>query len=451
MLLPCSRRRPADIHVVAGYPEPLVETTDGIEDVPAHGHVAAGNVLRLAVRDEHMDRPAGGAGDAIGNPSLRRRDVRPAHGGVMAAEKGGAEIAKPVRVGLRIVVDIGDDLARGSPQPCVARAREAAVARLDQLDAVLGGYRGAVVRGAIVDHDHLVIRIIEALESGEAVRQGRSSVMGADHDRDPRPRQRSGEGAVGEGVAHPSEGGLGPPPPVGQAKIPILDVVAPAVPFVGPSEDEGTGAAAGKCALDLPGEALRLLFLAVTAAVEANLREQQRPVADHVMQACQVGLEGLPLLEVDVEAGDVGERKLEELRGGIVHVGDQRAGVLALDRFAEASQIVLDPAAAMPADDRGRDLVADGVAEHGGVPGAGADALAHASLDVPGSAAVLEEGHVLLPGETHHDEETLAGGEVEQPGRRHGVDADRVDAICAHLREVALDHTRLGVALVGAA
>jgi hypothetical protein len=71
--------------------------------------------------------------------------------------------------------------------------------------------------------------------------------------------------------------------------------------------------------------------------------------------------------------------------------------------------------------------------------GAGSDALAHAALYRPGASAVVEEGHVLLPGQPDHHEQPVALGGVEQPPGRHRVHAHGVDALLDHRREVALD------------
>src|SRR5438093_633882 len=82
----------------------------------------------------------------------------------------------------------------------------------------------------------------------------------------------------------------------------------------------------------------------------------QRPVAGHVLQAGEVGAEPLLRFEVDVEADQVQEGEVEVLGRGIVDVGDEGAGILRLDDLVQPAQIPLDPAAAQPAHDGGRDL-----------------------------------------------------------------------------------------------
>lgn len=96
-------------------------------------------------------------------------------------------------------------------------------------------------------------------------------------------------------------------------------------------------------------------------------------------------------------------------------------------------------AAADPAYGRRRDLVADRVAEDGGMSRARAHALAYPRLDRGGKRPALEKVDVLLPGDADHDAQPVPGCGVQQGGRRDGVGADGVDAVRGHRREVALD------------
>src|SRR5205807_2900218 len=60
---PAVPEAPAHIDVVAGHTELRIESADRFEVDPAKRHVAARNVLRLAIGDEHVNRSAGRAGD----------------------------------------------------------------------------------------------------------------------------------------------------------------------------------------------------------------------------------------------------------------------------------------------------------------------------------------------------------------------------------------------------
>ena len=100
-----------------------------------------------------------------------------------------------------------------------------------------------------------------------------------------------GQRDLAEGLAHGDERGLGPSVSPGEPEIPVVDVVAAAVPLVGPREDERAGAAGPERRPHLPVERRRLHALAVPAAVEPDLGHDQRAVAGEVLQPRQVGLE----------------------------------------------------------------------------------------------------------------------------------------------------------------
>src|SRR3989442_12406947 len=97
----------------------------------------------------------------------------------------------------------------------------------------------------------------------------------------------------------------------------------------------------------------------MTAPGEYDLGEVERPIAREVVKPREVGLEPLLGLEVDIEAGQVGEPEPEILRGRIVHIRDKAAGVFAPRRPGEALEEALDPRRSVPPHDRSRDLVAD--------------------------------------------------------------------------------------------
>ena len=114
---------PTYVHVVACSAELRVESSDRLETGFAEHHVAAGNVLRLAVAQKDVNGPPRGACHALSDRSIARRsDIRTTHRGMRRGEERGREIGKPVRVGVGVVVDIGDDLACRLLQARVARA-----------------------------------------------------------------------------------------------------------------------------------------------------------------------------------------------------------------------------------------------------------------------------------------------------------------------------------------
>ena len=189
-----------------------------------------------------------------------------------------------------------------------------------------------------------------------------------------------------------------------------------------------------RCGAASRGTGLR--GLAVPAAVETDLGEEERPVARDVLQARQVRLQARARLQVHVEADEVEEGKLQVLGRRIVHVRDEASRIDVLHGLVERFQESLHAVPAMPAHDGGRDLVADGVAKERGVTGAHARARSHAIEDGEGPPGVVQKGDVLFPRHAHQHGEAVGLGGVEQIGRGHGVGANCVEAVGRHQGEV---------------
>src|SRR5207253_10483023 len=101
--------------------------------------------------------------------------------GARRAQERGREVGEPVWGGVGVVVDVGDDLARGRFQARVARIGQAAVLGPDQPVVVLARDGGGRVGGSIVHHDDFVIGVGELLQPIEAVADGARAVVGT-HD-----------------------------------------------------------------------------------------------------------------------------------------------------------------------------------------------------------------------------------------------------------------------------
>src|SRR5207302_4202548 len=108
-----------------------------------------------------------------------------------------------------------------------------------------------------------------------------------------------------------------------QAERPILDPVLPVVPFVRPREDDDTDAAAAESTRDLRLEHCGLSLFAPAKAVEPNLREQDGTVLAQAVQPREIVLEGIPRLEVDVEAEEIQEGQPQVFGRRVVHIRDQ--------------------------------------------------------------------------------------------------------------------------------
>src|SRR5207244_10342158 len=133
-------------------------------------------------------------------------------------------------------------------------------------------------RGRRVVHpDPLELRRVEALEALEAVAVRRAAVVGAVDDRHAPPLAIARERRIRVGTPNRGERRLRPAPLVRQTELPVLDVLAPAIPLVGPREDERAGAPRRERRAELPAEDFRLSGLSVPEAVEPDLAQEERP------------------------------------------------------------------------------------------------------------------------------------------------------------------------------
>jgi hypothetical protein len=259
------------------------------------------------------------------------------------------------------------------------------------------------------------------------VRDGLGAVVRAHDDGHPRPcpvRERRARVRS----LNRSQRRLRSPLPVGEPEVPVLDVVSAAMPLVGPREHERARAAGCERVRQLPPEAVRLLGEPVPGAVEADFREEKRPVSREVLQPSEVRGELLGRLQIDVEGAQVEERKLEVLGRGVVDVRDEPVRIHVLRGPVQALDEALDAPPPVPADDRGGDLVAYCIAENRRVARAHLDEAADALHDRPGPRVVVKKRDVLLPRQSDEHTETMLGRAVEEPrsGRRvcpNGVDA----------------------------
>jgi hypothetical protein len=453
---------PAEVHVVAGLAVIGIEAADEIERPAMECHVAAGDVLGHHVGEQHVARSARCGSDARLDPVLRRRrDVRPAHAGVFARQQRAHEIIEPVGVGHAVAVRVGDDLARARGGAGVARVAQAHVflPEVDEIGqprpggAALSprplpvGHEGLRVVGrTIVHEDDFVIRVIHPVEGLEAVAQGLAAVVGADDDGDARvARERHALGhrlVAGEEAPDGGECLLRFAFPGHQAEGPVGDLGSAAEPLVGPGVDDRPGQPPAHDALDVPLKHLALLVLGVADGVHPELTEDERPVLREVLQASEVSLEVGPAVQVDVESEEVGVLRQEVFRGGKTGVGVEDVGVFALGPVDQFLEELGDALGSEPAHHVAGDLVADEVAEDGGVAAVGVDRRDDGLLDLTPDLPLVEELDVLGPRDGDEAADAVLRAGVEEPPRRHIVDAHEVDARVAHQREVGARFVR---------
>jgi hypothetical protein len=403
-------------------------------------------VLGDLVGEQHVGRPAGRVRHRpLHGLDVPGRNIGPADPDVIGRDEGVSEVAEPVAVRRGIVVGEGHDLARCRFDAEVARIGQPSVLRPDQPNVVLSGDLGRPVGRPVVDHDHLVVGIVETAERVEARADRRIAVVRADdHGHLGVGRLRCSRN-VGEGARHCGQRRLRPPLAIDEAEAPVVHLHTASAPLVRPGEDEGAGAAGRVSRSELPPEHPGLNVLTVPAAVETELRDQKRAVPGDVMETGEVGLQRLVRFEVDVEADDVEERQLEVLGRRVVHVRDDRLAVDLFHRRTESLDVALDLPTPVPTDDRGRNLVADGVAEQRRMAGAVGGFPLHLVEDALRCLPVVEEGDVVFPRESDHHLQAVLVRNIEQPAGRSRVETDRIRAGGCYRREVARDPRRIGI------
>ena len=272
----------------------------------------------------------------------------------------------------------------------------------------------------------------------------RLGIVRADDDGDLRVLVQ-GRQPVGRVPAlHGAEGGLAPPLAVDHAEGPVPHVVSAGEPLVGEREHARPRRAHLERGPDLPRQDRRLLLSALAHRVDAELREDDRAAPRERVQPIEVAAEIRLAVQVDVEGEKVGELGLEILRGRKIGVAHERARVDLLDHAHELAQKAGDPRGAVPADDVGRNLVADHVGRHRGMARARLHRVRHRSSDVRRHLLRVEEAHVLGPGDSHQQAHAAAGGEVEHVAGRDGEGPEGIGPELGDQVEVPSDGVPVG-------
>ena len=107
-------------------------------------------------------------------------------------------------------------------------------------------------------------------------------------------------------------------------------------PFVGPGKDEGARDPGGKGGADLPGQRPGLLLLAGAQRIDAELGQHQRLVDSQIVQPGDVAAKRGLVVEVDVEAQEIGEIDRQIFGRGEIGVAARAPGVFGFDQLNQA-------------------------------------------------------------------------------------------------------------------
>src|SRR4030095_2426544 len=151
-----------------------------------------------------------------------------------AALKRDVVVVQPVRIRIRIVIYIGNNLT-----PCVfpsgvSRRAETLILSAYEIHIEPLGDLGCVIRGTIIDNNDFVVGIVESAQVFQAFADCTRAVVAAyDHGKE-KLRLPWWKGAFQERPSDRSQRRLWPAKSIRQAEFPVRDFGTAAVPFIGP-------------------------------------------------------------------------------------------------------------------------------------------------------------------------------------------------------------------------
>ena len=148
-----------------------------------------------------------------------------------------------------------------------------------------------------------------------------------------------------------SERFLGPAVARHQSHLPVLDQAPVFEPFIRVAEKDHSGQSAAEGVLNLPREDLAFPHFALAQRIDAEFAEHERFGVRHHLESREIILKRALLMEVNVEADEVGTLRLQELGGWKIC---ERANALRIRPFGLADQFidkVRDGAGAGPTHD----------------------------------------------------------------------------------------------------
>src|ERR1700730_13499695 len=156
----------------------------------------------------------------------------------------------------------------------IACAAEPGIRSPDKTIAVSFGIISSTVGGTIVDDDYFKIGIVQALKMPESFPQCGAAIVCAHDNGNLGPLDTGREWYLVECMLHCRQRRFRATVSAREAEIPILDIAASTVPFVGPGKNEYAGRAPFKCTAHLPGKRPRLLLFSIATAVQPNFGHQ---------------------------------------------------------------------------------------------------------------------------------------------------------------------------------
>src|SRR5205807_9780289 len=127
----------------------------------------------------------------------------------------------------------------------------------------------------------------------------------------------------------------------------------------------------------------------------------------------QVALEVVLIMQINVEAREVAVLREEKLRRRITGVGEENIWIALA---ADANQVLdefSDAAHAQPAHHRARDLIADEIAEDGGMTAMRRDRFPDHSGNLIARRFLAQKLHMFRPGQRDEDAHSRRGAAIQ--------------------------------------
>ena len=222
-----------------------------------------------------------------------------------------------------------------------------------------------------------------------------------------------------------------------QAEGPVRDVVPAREPLIRPRKKDRPRRAAAHHTFQMPREDAGLLVLAFANRVHAEFPEDQRLVLREVLQPGEVLFKIALPLEIDVVGDEIDIARKQKFRRRITGETEERPRIGRAgdaDEFLDKLDDVLRPE---PAHDGKGDLVPHVVTEDRLVPRVLRHARADRLLDLPADFSVVQKLDVLRPRDRNEHPQPELPREIEEPPRRHVINAQEIDPHLRHQREIA--------------
>ena len=211
------------------------------------------------------------------------------------------EPGDPVAVRLAVVIGKGEDFSLGGAGPGVARSAEAAGFEADEADRweIFRDEIASAIDRAIIHDDRFESTTRHFLDRSEALADAVMTVTSADDDAE------EVEGGGWRAERKTLERRFRVSRAVGQAEVPVQHLRAIVPPAVAPSVGGHAGSIEIPRGAGGPAQSFCLASQPVTARIQAELRNHQRPVTRDVMESSDIVTERRLVLQIHIEGAEV--------------------------------------------------------------------------------------------------------------------------------------------------